>query len=54
MLVDLVVRRAALGLVIVGLAGAVAFTQAGQPSNAGVLPSRFEIAGSWNPLRTAS
>jgi hypothetical protein len=53
MLVDVVARRAALGLVIAGLAGAVVFTQTGQGGpGPGVLPSRFEITGSWAPLGT--
>src|SRR5690349_23844445 len=54
MLIDLVGRRAALGLVVAGLAGVVVFTQAGQglPGGTGVLPNQFEIAGSWNPLGT--
>jgi hypothetical protein len=54
MLVDVVVRRAALGLVITVVAGVVVFTQAGQglPGGQGVLPGQFEIAGSWNPLAT--
>src|ERR1041384_7482869 len=52
MLVDLVMRRAVLGVVIAGLAGAVVFTQAGpgRPIGQGVLPSQFDIAGSWAPL----
>src|SRR5689334_7462196 len=54
MLIDLVVRRAALGLVVAWLAGVVVFTQAGQglPGGTGVLPNQFEITGSWNPLGT--
>src|SRR6187399_359657 len=52
MLIDVVVRRAALGLVIAGLAGAVVFTQAGQPAGGSVPPGQFEITGSWAPLAT--
>ena len=48
MFINLVVRRSALGLLMVVLVGAVVFTQAGQ----GVLPNQFEIAGSWAPLGT--
>ena len=52
MFIDLVIRRVALGVAIAGLAGAVVSTQVGPSESAGVLPNRFEIAGSWNPLGT--
>ena len=52
MLVDLVVRRLALGLVAAGVAGVLVFaeavfTQAGQgPGAQAVFPGQFEMAGS--------
>src|SRR3954468_4626532 len=49
MLVKVVARRSALGLLIVVLVGVVVFTQGGQD---GALPSQFEIAASWAPLGT--
>ena len=48
MLVDLVVRRFALGLLIVASAASAAFAQADRAA----LPGRFELAGSWAPLAT--
>jgi hypothetical protein len=60
MLIDVVVRRAVLGVVIAALAGVAVFTQAGPgvpagpavAAGPGVLPGQFEIAGSWAPLGT--
>jgi hypothetical protein len=53
MLVNVVARRLAVGLLIAALVGVVVFTQA--PGGAGqagesVLPNQFEIAASWAPL----
>ena len=45
MLIDLVVRRAVLGLLLFVLGTCAVFAQSG-PS---VLPSQFEFTGSWGP-----